>query len=97
MRCARGTTDCTVAHEHNAAWLCEGDGDNPYVGWLTPGDLEPGDCLGYVDHEGQFSPGVTVVAVAPVPDTGMWNITTHAGSLVLQNSANVFVFSGAAR
>ena len=68
-----------------------------FNGWLSPGDLEPGDCLGYVDHEGQFAPGAAVVAVAPVPGTDMWNITTHAGSLVLRNDADVFVFAGAAR
>lgn len=70
--------------------------DEPYVGWMSPGDLEPGDVLGYVDHEGQFRPGAAVVAAAPVPDTDMWNITTHAGSLVLRAEADVFVFAGAA-
>jgi len=94
MRCSKGTTDCAVAHERDERWLCD---DAPYTGWLSPGDLEPGDCLGCVDHEGQFITGAAVVAVAPVPGTGMWNITTHGGSLVLQGNADVFVFSGAAR
>ena len=88
MRCAT----YTVAHEHDP--LCD---DAPYVGWLGPADLERGDVLGYVDHEGQFSPGAAVVTVAPVPNTDMWNITTHGGSLVLRAGADVFVFSGAAR
>ncbi len=82
MRCS--TTGC----DHAVRWLCD-----DALGWLSPGDLEPGDCLGYVDHEGQFSPGAAVVAVAPVPGTGMWNITTHGGSLVLQGNADVFVFA----
>jgi hypothetical protein len=74
-----------------------GEVTSPYVGWLSPGDLEAGDALGYVDDDGQFAPGAAVVAVAPVPATGMWNITTHAGSLVLQGNADVFVFAGGAR
>ena len=68
-----------------------------YNGWLSPGDLEPGDCLGYVDADGQFAPGAAVVTVAPVAGTDMWNVTTHAGSLVLRDDADVFVFAGAAR
>ncbi len=93
MKCARGTADCDVAHENNAAWLCC-DGDAaPYTGWATPADLEAGDRLGYVDADGNFSPGAEVVAVSRVPGTDMWNLTTHAGSLVVQGDAGVFVFS----
>jgi hypothetical protein len=97
MRCSKGTTDCAVAHDRDERWLCDAGDNNPYVGWLSPGDLEPGDALGYVAADGQFTPGAAVVAVAPVPGTEMWNITTHSGSLVLHGTADVFAFAGAAR
>jgi hypothetical protein len=93
VKCARGTADCDVAHEHNAAWLCCDGDDAPYTGWATPADLKPGDVLGYVGADGDFAPGATVVAAARVPGTGMWNLTTHAGSLVVQGDAGVFVFA----
>jgi hypothetical protein len=84
--CDRGTVDCDAGDP----------ADNPYVGWMSPGDLEPGDALGYVDADGQFAPGAAIVAVARVDDTDMWNVTTHAGSLVLRAEADVFVFAQAA-
>lgn len=67
--------------------------DAPFHGWLGPGDLEPGDRLGWLDGS-TFTPGAEVVAAVPVPGTELWNVTTHAGSLVLRAEAEVYVFAG---
>ena len=65
--------------------------------WAMADELSPGDRLGYIDAEGSFAPGVEVVAVAPVTGTVLWNVTTHAGSLVLHGGTDVYAFPGAPR
>ena len=51
---------------------------------MSADDLAPGDVLGDV-VDGAFVPGVEVLAAGPnSPGSGIWRITTAAGSFVLQ-------------